>query len=59
MSVTIIEPCKYRLPCGWCELKEEICMCLVPRPAMVQSTMTNPMDIKTTYTAGEMDGGEE
>ena len=34
-------------------------MCLVPRPAMVQSTMTNPMDIKTTYTAGEMDGGEE
>lgn len=61
MSVFIEKPCDYRMPCGWCELREMMCPTVCPPYpyATWQGATTNPMAPTTTYAAGKMDGGEE
>ena len=44
----IMTQCKYRLPCGYCELKKEICT--VDNPITITPSWTMPLTSQTEVT---------
>lgn len=47
----IMTTCKYRLPCGYCELKKEICT--VDNPMTILPTLTTPLTTLTGTCSAE------
>lgn len=54
---SIMTSCKYMLPCGYCELKKE--MCSVNEPFRITPTWTMPMTTPIEITTCSVERKEE
>lgn len=60
MNIEVIKDCKYRLPCGWCDRRNEFCLLYGSFEPNDSSFEQNDNDCKHTWIyAGQDENGEK